>query len=42
MPKEAVARGAIDVVLPLSQVADCISGWTRKRRRERITTGEEQ
>lgn len=42
MPKEAVARGAIDVVLPLSQVADCISGWTRKRRRERTTTGEEQ
>ena len=42
MPKEAVARGVIDVVLPLSQVADCISGWTRKRRRERIPTGEEQ
>ncbi|HYK09281.1 MAG TPA: chemotaxis response regulator protein-glutamate methylesterase [Gemmatimonadales bacterium] len=41
MPKEAVARGAIDVVLPLSQVADCISGWTRKRRRERKPTGEE-
>ena len=42
MPKEAALRGAIDVVLPLSQVADCISRWTKKRRRERIPTGDEQ
>lgn len=40
MPKEAVARGAIDVVLPLAQIPDAIARWT-KGRRERISTGEE-
>lgn len=42
MPKEAVARGAIDVVLPISQIPDALVRWTKKRRRERIPTGEEQ
>ncbi|HEX4562080.1 MAG TPA: chemotaxis response regulator protein-glutamate methylesterase [Gemmatimonadales bacterium] len=42
MPKEAIARGAVDVVLPLSQVPDCITRWTKKRRRERNPTGDEQ
>jgi two-component system chemotaxis response regulator CheB len=41
MPKEAVARGAIDVVLPISQIPDAIARWTKKRRREQITTGDE-
>jgi two-component system chemotaxis response regulator CheB len=41
MPKEAVARGAIDVVLPISQIPDAIARWTKKRRRERIPTGDE-
>ena len=42
MPKEAALRGAIDVVLPLSQVPDCIMRWTKKRLRERNLTGDEQ
>jgi len=42
MPKEAALRGAIDVVLPLSQVPDCITRWTKKRLRERNLTGDEQ
>lgn len=42
MPKEAIARGAVDVVLPLSQIPDCLTGWTKKRRRERNPTGDEQ
>jgi two-component system chemotaxis response regulator CheB len=41
MPKEAVARGAIDVVLPLTQIPDALARWTKQRRPERIPTGEE-